>query len=173
MPTFFSKVFSRGKDKEKGKDGGKEPASPTTKQGKRASIHSLLEGKFEAVSPTISPSTSKSGENDNQKDAEKPKDKEKSALFRPLSRTKTSNASNQKPENAPHLTLNLNLSSLKDESKQTSNLDVVYESVAVLSDAELGEKKLSVPEALKLMRACSNVITSRGTFSLQAFKILL
>ena len=61
MPTFFSKVFSRGKEKEKEngkeKDALKEPASPTTamnKQGKRSFIHSLLEGKFEAVSPMVS-----------------------------------------------------------------------------------------------------------------------
>ena len=66
----FSKVFSRGKDKDKDrekekekengkeKDALKEPASPTTatnKQGKRSSIHSLLEGKFEVVSPMVSP----------------------------------------------------------------------------------------------------------------------
>lgn len=164
MPTFFSKVFSRGKDKdrERGKDGGKEPASPTTKQGKRASIHSLLEGKFEAVSPAISPSASKTGETDREKEAEKAKEKEKPALFRPLSRTKATATSSRKPEDVPHLTLNLNLPSLKDDTKKNGDLDVVYESVAVLSDTELGEKRLNASEALKLMLACSSVISSRG-----------
>ena len=47
-----------GKDKDKKNDDKNksqlaEPSSPTVKN-KRASIHSLLEGKFESISPTIS-----------------------------------------------------------------------------------------------------------------------
>ncbi|KAI5120631.1 hypothetical protein M0805_009391 [Coniferiporia weirii] len=167
MPTFFTKVFSRGKDK----DGLKEPPQPTTKQSKRssrASIQSLLEGKFEAVSPTVSPSAQKFDEKekalgkdkDKGKEKDKEKEKEKIALFRPKSRT-TGTGAVRKTEDVPQLTLDLNLSSVKSDPKRR-DLDVVYEGITLLDDAALGEKRLSSGEALKLMRACMSVIASRG-----------
>ncbi|KAH8114840.1 hypothetical protein DFH11DRAFT_129011 [Phellopilus nigrolimitatus] len=168
-PAFLSKVFSRGKDKERDKD---ELPSPTTKQSKRtsrASAHSLLEGKFEAVSPTISPSALKFDEKDKTpevKEKEREKEKERTALFRPKSRTKSAGAGTvRKSEDVPQLTLDLNLPIVKSDSRKR-DLDVVYEGVAVLDDATLGEKRLSAAEALKLMRMCSSVISSRGLESL-------
>ena len=181
MPAFFSKVFARGKEKEKdgkggNKDGLKEPSSPSAKQVKRfsrASATSLLEGRFEAVSPSVSPTAEKYGElnqSPGKKDGkEKEKEKERGAggLFRPKSRTMSgSDASLRKTEEAPQLKLDLSLPSPKLDTKKR-NLSIVYEGDAVLDDEVIGEKRLSPVEALKLMRACSNVLTSRGaSFSL-------
>ncbi|KAL5520413.1 hypothetical protein ACEPAG_9637 [Sanghuangporus baumii] len=166
MPPFFSKVFARGKEKEKekGKDGLKEPSSPSTKQAKRfsrTSATSLLEGKFEAVSPSISPTAEKYGEVD-QTTPKKDKEKERSAgLFRPKSRTTSGSDASRKQEEVPQLKLDLNLPNPKLDSKRR-NLSIVYEGDAVLDDDVIGEKRLSPAEALKLMRACSSVLTSRG-----------
>ncbi|KAL5478858.1 hypothetical protein ACEPAI_2135 [Sanghuangporus weigelae] len=166
MPPFFSKVFARGKEKEKekGKDGLKEPSSPSAKQAKRfsrTSATSLLEGKFEAVSPSISPTAEKYGEVD-QTTPKKDKEKERSAgLFRPKSRTMSGSDASRKQEEVPQLKLDLNLPNPKLDSKKR-NLSIVYEGDAVLNDDVIGEKRLSPAEALKLMRACSSVLTSRG-----------
>ncbi|KAL5525182.1 hypothetical protein ACEPAF_9051 [Sanghuangporus sanghuang] len=166
MPPFFSKVFARGKEKEKekGKDGLKEPSSPSAKQAKRfsrTSATSLLEGKFEAVSPSVSPTAEKYGEVD-QTTPKKDKEKERSAgLFRPKSRTTSGSDASRKQEEVPHLKLDLNLPSPKLDPKKR-NLSIVYEGDAVLDDDVIGEKRLSPAEALKLMRACSSVLTSRG-----------
>ena len=163
MPAFFSRVFSRGKDKEKGKDGLKEPGSPTGKQSKRASrasAHSLLEGKFEAVSPSVSPSVERYEEKEHA--ARKEKEKERLGLFRPKSRTTPGADAARKQEDVPQLTLDLNLSSgLKGDSKKR-DLSIVYEGDFILDDEVLGEKRLSPAEALKLIRACLPVLTSRG-----------
>ncbi|KAL5498259.1 hypothetical protein ACEPAH_2399 [Sanghuangporus vaninii] len=166
MAPFFSKVFARGKEKEKekGKDGLKEPSSPSAKQAKRfsrTSATSLLEGKFEAVSPSVSPTAEKYGEVD-QTTPKKDKDKERSAgLFRPKSRTTSGSDALRKQEEVPQLKLDLNLPSPKLDPKKR-NLSIVYEGDAVLDDDVIGEKRLSPAEALKLMRACSSVLTSRG-----------
>ncbi|EJD05003.1 uncharacterized protein FOMMEDRAFT_27267 [Fomitiporia mediterranea MF3/22] len=164
MPAFFSRVFSRGKDKEKekGKDGLKEPSEPTSKQGKRtsrASAHSLLEGKFEAVSPSVSPTVERYEEKEQL--PKKDKEKERIGLFRPKSRTTSGNDASKKQEEVPRLTLDLNLASTKNDS-QKRDLSIVYEGGPILDDAVIGEKRLSPAEALKLMRACIAVLTSRG-----------
>lgn len=179
MPTFFTKVFSRGKDKEKEreKDGMKEPASPTPKQSKRASIQSLLEGKFEAVSPTVSPSVQKFEEREKplsksdskDKDMGKVKDrgrgreKDKDArptLFRSKSRTAKRRSSAGTTE-VPQLSLDLSLPSTREVTTRR-DFDLVVDGGVILDDATLGTKRLSAEEALKLMRACASVIVSRG-----------
>ena len=160
MPAFFSKVFARGK--EKGKDGLKEPSSPTTKQAKRASrasAQSLLDGKFEAVSPSASPTAEKYEDKD--RNVKKDKEKEKTGLFRPKSRSTSGGDAPRKQEEIPQLKLDLNLPGIKDGAKKR-DLSIVYEGDTVLDDAVLGEKRLGPAEALKLMRACSSVLTSRG-----------
>ena len=171
MAAFLSKILSRGKDKDKEKEKEKEKGGGLKEpnKNKRSSFPSLLEGKFEAVSPTVSPSVSKyedaekerEREREREKEKEKEREKERIGLFRPRSRTKspTRGASGRKSE-LPYLTLNLNLPSVKEDDKKDRELDVVYEGLDAVA---LGEKRLTPQDALKLVRACSEAISSRGT----------
>lgn len=167
MAAFLSKILSRGKDKDKEKEKEKEKGGGLKEpnKNKRSSFPSLLEGKFEAVSPTVSPSVSKyedaEKEREREREREKEKEKERIGLFRPRSRTKspTRGASGRKSE-LPYLTLNLNLPSVKEDDKKDRELDVVYEGLDAVA---LGEKRLTPQDALKLVRACSEAISSRGT----------
>jgi hypothetical protein len=67
-------------------------------------------------------------------------------------------------DDLPHLTLNLPGSTSASNARA---FGVVFEgdptSLLLLSDSELEERRLSPAEALKLVNACSQVITTRGT----------
>lgn len=153
MPSFLSKVFGRKKDE---KD-TPSPTSPTTE--KRSSAPPLLDGKYEAVSPAH-PSPSTSSFQDNTRLTTGPSKDSPLALFRPKSKNvehaKKSNV-NQAP--APHLTLNLPAN--KEESNRA--LDVVFESVPEEpAEKDLGERRLTPAETLKLVQASSKAIIEHG-----------
>jgi hypothetical protein len=151
MPSFFSKLLGRKKVQEP------EP-SPD-----KCDSPTLLEGKFEAVSPTVSPSAAHFTDpglaqirgNDKAKDKESPFN-----LLRYKSRPSSPTA--EKPvTDVPHLSLTLPVT--KDRGRA---LDVVFEpvheSVALLNQVAIGERRLSPDEALSLVRACSQVTIERG-----------
>ncbi|KDQ52460.1 hypothetical protein JAAARDRAFT_61984 [Jaapia argillacea MUCL 33604] len=157
MPSFLAKVqtkvFGRNRD---------DKESPRT--SKRTSQPSLLEGKFEAISPPSSPSIPNFQP---PKEKEKAKEKEKDgvlpSLFRSRSRPVSPPLGSQKQVvEAPHLSLNL--PGLKEESSRT--LGAVFEADSegrsLLSDAVIGERRLSPVEALTLIQACSQAIIARG-----------
>ncbi|KAL0952885.1 hypothetical protein HGRIS_007104 [Hohenbuehelia grisea] len=157
MPSFLSKVFGRKKDEKDHSDGKKEP--------------SLLEGKFEAVSPTVSPTAAKFSENagtvrgkDKEKEKEKDKDKDFGfGLFKVKSGPSQPESSTQTRAETPHLSLNL--PNLKDESTSRP-LDSLFEAdpgaSLLLSDAEIGQRRLTPPDTLQLVRACAQAISTRG-----------
>ncbi|KAK0502527.1 hypothetical protein EDD18DRAFT_695372 [Armillaria luteobubalina] len=145
MPSFLSKVFGRKKD-------DKEPSA-----GRRTSTASLLEGKFEAVSPTVSLPADKLPE-------AKEKEKGKEIGFG-LLRTKSATPvlSTYAPSGVPHLSLNL---PGPKNGANTRSLGVVFEadpdSQILLSQSEIGGRRLNPLETLILVRACSQAIVARG-----------
>ncbi|KAK0445027.1 uncharacterized protein EV420DRAFT_981829 [Desarmillaria tabescens] len=145
MPSFLSKVFGRKKD-------DKEPSA-----GRRTSTASLLEGKFEAVSPTVSLPADKLPE---AKDKEKGKE-----IGFGLLRTKSATPalSTYAPSEVPHLSLNL--PGPKNGASNRS-LGVVFEadpnSQILLSQSDIGGRRLNPLETLILVRACSQAIIARG-----------
>ncbi|SJL06939.1 uncharacterized protein ARMOST_10281 [Armillaria ostoyae] len=149
MPSFLSKVFGRKKD-------DKEPSA-----GRRTSTASLLEGKFEAVSPTVSLPADKLPE---AKDKEKGKE-----IGFGLLRTKSATPvlSTYAPSEVPHLSLNL---PGPKNGANTRSLGVVFEadpdSQILLSQSEIGGRRLNPLETLILVRACSQAIVARGDYSL-------
>ena len=153
MPSFLSKLLGRKKVQ--------EPESSADKQDSPT----LLEGKFEAISPTVSPSAAHFTDpgvarirgNDKAKDKESPFN-----LLRYKSRPSSDSPTAEKPvTDVPHLSLTLPVT--KDRGRA---LDVVFEpvheTVALLNQAAIGERRLSPDEALSLVRACSQVIIERG-----------
>jgi hypothetical protein len=155
MPSFLSKVFGRKKHDD-------HDTVP------RASDVSLLEGKFEAISPTVSPTATHFAESVGK---EKENTKEKDGFFG-IVRSRSRHNLNPHPvaapqnhiDDLPHLTLNLPGSTSASSARA---FGVVFEgdptSLLLLSDSELEERRLSPAEALKLVNACSQVITTRGT----------
>lgn len=145
MPSFLSKVFGRKKD-------DKEPSA-----GRRTSTASLLEGKFEAVSPTVSLPADKLPE---AKDKEKGKE-----IGFGLLRTKSATPvlSTYAPSEVPHLSLNL---PGPKNGANTRSLGVVFEadpdSQILLSQSEIGGRRLNPLETLILVRTCSQAIVARG-----------
>ncbi|TFK47158.1 hypothetical protein OE88DRAFT_1728626 [Heliocybe sulcata] len=158
MPSFLNKVFGRNKD---------DKESP--KQAKRDSVQSsLLEGKFEAVSPSVSPSAAEFAEGAQEKAKSKQKEREKEGGFPAIFRTKSRQTSptRESPnhvDNAPHLSLNL--PGFGDE-RSSRPLGSVFNadpaSRTTLSEAVIGEKRLSPSETLLLVRTCSRAIVDRG-----------
>jgi hypothetical protein len=177
MPTFFSKVFSRGKDKDKkkGEEKNKGQLSPTSPTNKRLSTQSQ-----HVVEQT------------KEKDEDKEKEKVGLALFRPKSlhqRTASQSstpapvrpAPSRRSMDMPQLKLELDLPGLKngDAQPETGGIGLGFEGDADLrtmfvdsvvagiqiDDATLGETKLSPQEALALMSACAKVIMERGAQS--------
>ena len=153
MPSFLSKLLGRKKVQE-----------PEPSPDKRDSP-TLLEGKFEAVSPTVSPSAAHFTDpgvaqirgHDKAKDKESPFN-----LLRYKSRPSSDSPTPEKPfADVPHLSLTLPVT--RDRG---GALDVVFEpvheSVALLNQAAIGERRLSPGEAIFLVRACSQVIIERG-----------
>ncbi|KAI0083606.1 hypothetical protein BDY19DRAFT_1078982 [Irpex rosettiformis] len=153
MPSFFSKVFGRKKDEKE----VQSPTTPTTE--KRLSAPPLLEGKYEAISPSnASPSTNHFPDN-TRLTATSSKDSPL-ALFRPRSRNvEHTRKSNVSASPAPHLTLNLP----EEQAKSNRALDVVFESVPEEAAAkDVGERRLSPAETLRLVQACSKAIVEHG-----------
>ena len=146
MPSFLSKVFGRKKD-----DKDSSPRSPGQVD--------LLGGKFEAVSPTVSPSALdfpdypvKTNGHGREK-ADSP-----FGLFRVKSRPSSPETKHKKLDDLPHLSLNLTVAK-EDSSSRVFRA----ESLGLLTDAGMGEKRLSPAEALVLVKACSHAITLHGT----------
>jgi len=150
MPSFFSKVFGRKKDK--------TASSPS--RG-RASDGSLLDGKFEAVSP-VNTRIDEFPEN-----ALGANGREKvlaSGLSRAKSQRSQSFPNPKREENLPQLSLTL--PPPKDDT-QTSPLGVVFEAgpdVQILTDDAIGSRLLTPSETLILVRICSQAIIARGLF---------
>lgn len=162
MPSFLSKVFGRKKDD---KDASPRAARPS---------ESLLEGKFEVVSPTVSPSAAnfpdiaangKSNGHGNGKDKEK--DSGFSTLFKSKSRPASTDVpqSQKKSDQLPS-PLSLNLPEPEQADSSSRALGVVFEAdpdaQILLTDAAIGERRLSPAETLTLVQACSQAITARG-----------
>ncbi|KAG7442065.1 uncharacterized protein BT62DRAFT_955226 [Guyanagaster necrorhizus] len=145
MPSFLSRVFGRKKD-------DKEPSA-----GRRTSTVSLLEGKFEAVSPNVSLPADKLPE---VKDKEKGKE-----IGLGLLRTKSATPvlSPYVPSEVPHLSLNL---PGPKNGANARSLGVVFEadpdSQILLSQSDIGARRLNPLETLILVRACSQAIVARG-----------
>lgn len=160
MPSFLSKVFGRKKDD---KDTSPRAARPS---------ESLLEGKFEEVSPTVSPSATKFPEiaaNGKSNGHGNGKDKEKDSGFSNLFKSKSRAASTDRPQkNSDQLTLplSLNFSEAGQADASSRALGVVFDAdpdaQILLTDAVIGERRLSPAETLTLVRACSQAITARG-----------
>ena len=143
MHSFLSKVFGRKKD------------------GKDNDPNDLLDGKFEAVSPNVSPNANTYLELDtNKADEGKGKAKENPgfSFFKAKSRPSSPEVNKRVLDTLPHLSLNF------DVLKATRNyFDSDLEAEVLLSDAVIGDRRLNPFEALVLIRACSQAITSRGT----------
>ena len=144
MPSFLSKVFGRKRQDDK---------------DDRDSAR--LGGSYEAISPTVSPSAANFPDpvaNGGGKEPSFP-------LFRSKSRA-AATESHQKPDVAPHLALNLPSSRSQREDSPTRALDVVFEADfdarVLLTDAVIGEQRLSPAETLVLLRACARSIAARG-----------
>lgn len=148
MPSFFSKVFGRKKLDDK----DDRDSAP-------------LGGPYENISPSVSPSATNFPDYVTNGGA---KEKEYGFhLFRSKSRA-VATESHQKPDVAPHLALNLPSSRSQREDSPSRALDVVFEADfdtrVLLTDAAIGERRLSPTETLVLLRICARSIASRGKF---------
>ena len=147
MPSFLSKVFGRKKD---------DKGLPQWDSGE------LLGGKFEAISPNVSPTAAKyldlepSGSDGREIDNEK---EHGPAFFRSKSRLSSPEV---KParlfDTLPPLSLNFDDLNFR----HTSNGHIFEELNADATEAVIGQRRLNPFEALVLIRACSQAITSRG-----------
>ncbi|KAF8339314.1 hypothetical protein F5887DRAFT_981887 [Amanita rubescens] len=146
MPSFFSKVFGRKKQDDK----DDRDSAP-------------LGGPYENISPSVSPSAANFPElvtngGSREKDSTFHLFKSKSRVAAP--------ESYQKPDAAPHIALNLPSSLSQPEDSPTRALDVVFEadldSRVLLTDAAIGERRLSPTETLVLIRICARSISARG-----------
>lgn len=139
MPSFLSKVFGRKKD-----DKDSSPRSPGQVD--------LLGGKFEAVSPTVSPSALDFPDYPGKTNGHGP-----FGLFKVKSRPSSPETKHKKLDDLPHLSLNLTVAK-EDSSSRVFGA----ESLGLLTDAVIGERRLSPVEALALVKACSQAITLHG-----------
>lgn len=158
MPSILSRLLGRKKSQEPESSADK-PGYPTP----------LLEGKFEAVSPTVSPSAAffsdpRAAE---IRGIERSKDKESPFhVFRARSRPSSdSPAVDKAAPDVPHLSLNLPLAKERGRA-----LDVVFESnpdsLVLLNETTIKERRFTPREALSLVQACSQVILERGVLAL-------
>ena len=155
MYAFLSKVFGRKKDD---KDASSS-TQPVLGPGE------LLGGRFEAVSANVSP-TSQFVELDpnninEAKDKEKEKEKDVGFSFfkgkwRPAS---PDVKPTRKLDILPHLSLNF------QEPKAelaTPSMGLLFTTDQILSNADIGQRRLNPSEALILVQACSRAIVARG-----------
>ena len=137
MPSFFNKVLRRKKDED----------------------HvSLLDGKFEEISPTPSPSATefpelKTNGNPRGRGTERT-DSRLRTFFRSRSRaaspTSPTRSKPRKIEELPPLPLNLFTEIAQDDSQY------------LLTEQQLGERKLTANEAVELVKVCSQAIKDQG-----------
>ena len=152
MYAFLSKVFGRKKDD---KDASSS-TQPVLGPGE------LLGGRFEAVSANVSPSSQcvELDPNINEaKDKEKEKEKDVGFSFfkgkwRPAS---PDVKPTRKLDMLPHLSLNF-----QDPKTEPATPFLLFTTDQILSDAEIGRRRLNPSEALVLVQACSRAIVARG-----------
>ena len=161
MPSFLSKVFGRKKSDDK--------ESTTIRSVKRISDASLLEGKFEAVPSTISPSALRFPEDVLASEKGKDREGDKSRPFG-LSKPKPRLQPSSPITDAPHLTLRLPGTIDKNDDSLVTSLSPQADE----SDDSISTRRLTPPETLLLIQACSKAITERGgECSIFAFDITM
>ena len=155
MYAFLSKVFGRKKDDRDVPSSSQPVLGPGE----------LLGGRFEAVSANVSPSSQflELEPNINEaKDKEREKDKDVGFSFfkgkwRPAS---PDVKPTRKLDILPHLSLNFQEPTKVEPA--TPNLGLLFTTDQILSDADIGQRRLNPLEALILVQACSRAIVSRG-----------
>ena len=156
MYAFLSKVFGRKKDDRDASSSSQPVLGPGE----------LLGGRFEAVSANVSPTSQflelDPGQNINEaKDKEREKDKDVGFSFfkgkwRPAS---PDVRPTRKLDMLPHLSLNFQEPKAEPA---TPNLGLLFTTDQILSDADIGKRRLNPSEALILVQACSRAIVARG-----------
>ncbi|KAF8963282.1 hypothetical protein BDZ97DRAFT_1732200, partial [Flammula alnicola] len=153
MHAFLSKVFGRKKD-------DKETSPTSLAPGE------LLDGKFEAVSPNVSPSAANFLELDPKVNGHEGKDREQDigfSLFRAKSRPSSPAVKPKKLDTLPHLSLNFREAEGESPSRELGFLfDADPNAETLLTDVVIGQRRLNPLEALVLIQACSQAITTRG-----------
>ena len=152
MYAFLSKVFGRKKDDRDASSSSQPVLGPGE----------LLGGRFEAVSANVSPSSQclELDPNVNEaKDKEKEKDKDVGFSFfkgkwRPAS---PDVKPTRKLDMLPHLSLNF-----QDPKAEPPTPCLFFTTDQILSDADIGQRRLNPSEALILVQACSRAIIARG-----------
>ena len=152
MYAFLSKVFGRKKDDRDASSSSQPVLGPGE----------LLGGRFEAVSANVSPSSQcvELDPNINEvKDKEKEKEKDVGFSFfkgkwRPAS---PDVKPTRKLDMLPHLSLNF-----QDPKTEPATPFLLFTTDQILSDAEIGRRRLNPSEALVLVQACSRAIVARG-----------
>ena len=156
MYAFLSKVFGRKKDD---RDASSSSSQPVLGPGE------LLGGRFEAVSANVSPTSQVlqlEPTIDEAKDKEKERDKDVGFSFfkgkwRPAS---PDVRPTRKLDILPHLSLNFQEPIMAEAA--TPNLGLLFMTDQILSDADIGQRRLNPSEALILVQACSRAIVARG-----------
>jgi hypothetical protein len=158
MYAFLSKVFGRKKDD--------RDASASSSSQPVLGPGELLGGRFEAVSANVSPSSQvlELDPNINEvKDKDKEKERNKDVGFsffkgkwRPAS---PDVKPTRKLDMLPHLSLNFQEPKAEPA---TPNLGLLFTTDQILSDADIGQRRLNPSEALILVQACSRAIVARG-----------
>ena len=154
MYAFLVKVFGRKKD-DKDASSSSSP-QPVLGPGE------LLGGRFEAVSANVSPSSQcleLDPDVNEVKDKEKEKDKDVGFTFfkgkwRPAS---PDVRPTRKLDMLPHLSL-----SFQEPKAEPATPFLLFTTDQILSDAEIGQRRLNPSEALILVEACSRAIVARG-----------
>ena len=152
MYAFLSKVFGRKKDDRDASSSSQPVLGPGE----------LLGGRFEAVSANVSPSSQcvELDPNINEaKDKEKEKEKDVGFSFfkgkwRPAS---PDVKPTRKLDMLPHLSLNF-----QEPKAEPATPFLLFTTDQILSDAEIGRRRLNPSEALVLVQACSRAIVARG-----------
>lgn len=155
MYAFLSKVFGRKKDDRDASSSSQPVLGPGE----------LLGGRFEAVSANVSPSSQcvelDPDINEPKDSKDKGKEKEKDVGFsffkgkwRPAS---PDVKPTRKLDMLPHLSLNF-----QDPKTEPATPFLLFTTDQILSDADIGQRRLNPSEALILVQACSRAIVARG-----------
>ena len=159
MYAFLSKVFGRKKD-DKDASSSSQVSQPVLGPGE------LLGGRFEAVSANVSPSSQflELDPNVNEaKDKDKEKERDKDigfSFFKGKWRPASPDVKpTRKLDILPHLSLNFQEPKAEPA---TPSLDLLFTTDQILSDADIGQRRLNPSEALILVQACSRAIVARG-----------
>jgi hypothetical protein len=156
MYAFLSKVFGRKKDDRDASSSSQPVLGPGE----------LLGGRFEAVSVNVSPSSQCVELDPNTiineaKDKEKEKDKDVGfSFFKGKWRPASPNVKpTRKLDMLPHLSL-----SFQEPKAEPVTPCLLFTTDQILSDADIGQRRLNPSEALILIQACSRGIVARGMF---------